>query len=79
MTRTGNSSMRTENNLEARVEVAIEQIRQIRIDITRIETKLDNNYVTKDEFDPIRKIVYGVVTIILTGVVGALLALVVNK
>lgn len=67
------------NNLEARIEVAIEQIRQLRQDVTDIKNKLYADYVTKDEFDPIKKLVYGVVAIVLTGVMGALLALVVNK
>ncbi len=34
-------------------------------------------YVTKDEFAPVRKIVYGLVGLVLTGVVAAILALVI--
>lgn len=43
-----------------------------------IDTKVSNHYVSKDEFEPIKKIVYGVVGLILVAVVGALVALVVG-
>ena len=43
-----------------------------------IDTKVSNNYVSKEEFEPIKKIVYGVVGLILVAVVGALVALVVG-
>lgn len=55
-------------------------------DLTYIKEKLDDvdqkvstHYVSKDEFEPIKKIVYGLVSLILVGVVGALLAIVVNS
>ena len=68
-----------ETNIETRIEVAIEQIRQLRTDVTEIKQKLDSNYVTKEEFSPVRQIVYGIVSLILLGVVGAVLALVVHQ
>lgn len=43
-----------------------------------IDNKVSNNYVSKEEFEPIKKIVYGVVSLILVAVVGALVALVVG-
>lgn len=43
-----------------------------------IDTKVSNNYVSKEEFEPVKKIVYGVVGLILVAVVGALVALVVG-
>ena len=47
--------------------------------VTDIETKQNNTFITRIEFDPINKIVYGVVALILTTVVGAVLALIVMK
>lgn len=48
--------------------------------IEEINKKLDDKFVTKEAFDPVRKIVYGVVALMLTAVVTALLALVImNK
>lgn len=36
-------------------------------------------FVTKDQFAPVQRLVYGLVTIILTGVVGALLTVVLSQ
>ncbi len=61
------------------------KIAEIGRDIVYIKDKLDNienqvgsSYVTKDEFEPIKRVVYGMVALILTGVVGGLIALVVK-
>lgn len=40
--------------------------------------EVKDSYVTKDEFQPVKAIAYGLVTLILTGVVGALLATVIQ-
>jgi hypothetical protein len=47
--------------------------------LTSIETQVSSQYVSKDEFDPIKRIVYGLVGLILISVAGALLGLVLNK
>lgn len=46
--------------------------------INTINEKLSRGYVTKEEFEPIKKVVYGLVGLILTSVLGALVAIVVN-
>ena len=43
-----------------------------------IDTKVSSGYVSKEEFEPVKKIVYGLVTLVLIAVVGALVALVVG-
>lgn len=43
----------------------------------RVEKALENS-ISKEQFAPVRNIVYGMVAIILTGVIGAILALVVK-
>lgn len=40
---------------------------------------IKDDFVKKEEFKPIKNLVYGLVSLILTGVVGALLALVVRS
>lgn len=40
---------------------------------------MDKKYVNKEEFKPVKIVVYGLVGIILTGVVGALIGLVIIK
>lgn len=44
--------------------------------LNAVDNKVSSNYVSKEEFEPIKKIVYGMVSIILVAVVGALVALV---
>lgn len=51
-------------------------IKYIRRDLDSIIDKLDQNYVTKAEFAPVRVIVYGAVGLMLTGIFGALIGLV---
>lgn len=51
----------------------------IKTEVVEIKEKLEKNYVTEDEFDPIRKIVYGLVGLILVAVVGALVTLVIKQ
>ncbi len=51
----------------------------MRKDVNDIKKTLENGYVTKDEFDPIRRIVYGMVGLILSGVVAGLLTLIISN
>jgi len=56
---------------------ATTNIKNIRVNVVEIKAKLDNDYVTKEEFEPVKKLVYGLVGIILLTVVGALLAVII--
>lgn len=58
------------------IDVSIGYIQR---DISQINQKLDHNYVTKEEFAPVKTLVYGMVGLILTAVVGALITLVIRK
>jgi len=69
----------TEQSMETQIAVAIEQIGGVRKDINALSEKIDNNYVTKSEFEPVQKIVYGLVGMMLVTVVSALLLLVVKQ
>lgn len=51
-------------------------IKYIKDGIYKIDNKLNIQYVTRVEFEPVKRIVYGLVSIILIGVVGALITLV---
>lgn len=48
----------------------------IKADITDIKRTLENKYVTQDQFDPIKRIVYGLVSIVLTAITVAVVAMV---
>jgi hypothetical protein len=54
-------------------------IEYIKSDVTDIKHKMESDYVTQEEFKPIRNIVYGMVSLVLTGVVGALITLVIKQ
>ena len=47
-------------------------------DVREIKEMLEKKYVTKEEFDPIKKIVYGVVGLVLTAIMVGILALVIK-
>lgn len=71
--------MNSTDSIETQIAVVIEQVGGVRRDITALSDKIDNNYVTKTEFEPVQKLVYGLVGLVLTTVVGALLLLVVKQ
>ena len=67
---------RKKNNDIAIAEMA-KDIEYIKKAIEAIDDKLNENFVTKVEFDPVRRLVYGVVSLILISVILAILALVI--
>lgn len=77
----------TKNNAEKIAEIAAaaaaavlaNDIHHIQTDIVEIKCSLEEHYLTKIEFEPVRKIVYGLVAIVLTLVAGGLVALVLAK
>lgn len=66
-------------NKPANLDVMANDIKHISKDVSEIKSTLRGSYVSKDEFEPIKKIVYGLVTLILVAVVGGLLGLVILK
>lgn len=53
-----------------------QDISYVKEDVRDIKSTLSSGYVTYKEFEPVRKVVYGLVTLILLGVGGAILGLV---
>lgn len=68
------------NNQSDETKLAVIQtdLTYIKEKLNAVDNKVSSNYVSKEEFDPIKKIVYGMVSLILIAVVGALVALVVG-
>lgn len=66
-------------SLETKIEVALEQLRRLREDIKDLDDKISKNYITKVEFEPIKRVVYGIVSLILVSVAGAVMALVIKS
>lgn len=57
-------------------EVLLTKITYIENDLKEVKEMLSSGYVTKQEFEPVKRIVYGVVSLILVGAIGAILALI---
>lgn len=57
----------------------IESVRlEVKGDLKEFRTALDSKFVTKDQFDPVRKLVFGFVGIALTALVVAILAFIIR-
>lgn len=65
--------MTEERREQSGVEVKLEFIIK---ELDEIKAKLEHNYVSQEAFKPVRNLVYGMVGLILTSVVGALIALI---
>lgn len=61
------------------VAVILNKVDYIQSEVRGIKTQLEGEYVTKDKFAPVERIVYGMVSVVLLAVIGALVALVVKK
>lgn len=53
-------------------------IEYLRKEVGEIRNDIDNKFVTSDEFMPVRMIAYGVVALVGTGIIGALITLIVR-
>lgn len=63
---------------ETKLAVIQTDLTYIKEKLNAVDNKVSSYYVSKEEFEPIKKIVYGLVSLILVAVVGALVALVVG-
>ena len=63
---------------ETKLAVIQNDLTYIKDKLNAVDVKVSTHYVSKEEFEPIKKIVYGLVSLILIAVVGALVALVVG-
>lgn len=63
---------------ETKLAIMQTDINYIKEKLNMVDQKVTSHYISKEEFDPIKKIVYGLVSLILIAVVGALLALVIG-
>ncbi len=61
------------------IALMAQDIGYIKRSVDDLTVKVDHNYVTKEEFKPVKQLVYGLVALILTAVVGAIMALVIRK
>ncbi len=76
-------SQKSNNNLFSQMAidqaVMLNKLSNVEEKVDSIDRKLELDYVTQDQFEPVKKVVYGLVSLILVAVVGALIALVLIK
>lgn len=72
-----NKSTRTARE-DTQIAVMANDVVYIKDAVKTLNDKVDHNYVTKEEFRPVKQIVYGLVGLILVSVVGAVMALIVR-
>lgn len=73
------TDQKQQNSIETTVAVILTKVNYIEVEVKDIRAKLEKEYVTQDQFEPIRNVVYGLVSITLLSVVGAVIALVLRK
>jgi len=66
------SEHREQTGVEVKLEFIIKELDEIK-------EKLEKKYVTAEEFKPVKIVVYGMVALILTTVMGALIGLIIIK
>ena len=64
---------------DAQVARILEKVENIEKKVDKIEMGIERNYITRQEFAPVKNIVYAMVGLVLAGVLTAIIALVVRK
>lgn len=64
---------------ETKFAVIAKDLEFIKAEVSDIKQDIQGHFVTREEWEPVKKIVYGLVAMILTAVVGALIGLVIIK
>jgi hypothetical protein len=64
------------NGLTTSVAVILSEMTSVKNDVREIKDRLEKDYVSQDQFTPVKNIAYGLVSTILLAVIGALVALV---
>ena len=73
------AKLKTNNDLSTQVAIVANDVSYIKEEVRDIKILVQQDYVTKAEFDPVKKLVYGLVALILTAVMVALISLVLKK
>lgn len=55
------------------------KLSHVQQDVIEMKSIMRGDYIRRDEFDPVKQVVFGMVSIVLLTVVGALVTLVVRK
>ncbi|MBU1235091.1 MAG: hypothetical protein KKC77_19560 [Proteobacteria bacterium] len=64
---------------DTKLALLLQETEHIKQTVDKLENLISNHYITRNEFEPVKKIVYGMVCVILTAVIVSLIALVVKQ
>jgi len=64
--------------LETKIDQVLQELKNIRYDMNQRREEVENRFVTKDEFKPVKKLTYGAAGLILSLVITALIYLVIT-
>jgi len=64
---------------ETQIAVILNEVKHITGEVGEIKQSLKDETVKREEFEPVQKLVYALVGLVLTAVIGAVIALVVNQ
>lgn len=65
-------------SIQTKIALVSKDIAYLREAVDKIDSKLNENYVTREEFAPVKKSFYALLTLVLTGLAGAVLALIIR-
>lgn len=65
------------HSLSIAIAKLVPTIERLERDVREMRQELKNEYVTKSEFEPVQKIVYGLVGLILVAVISAIIGIVI--
>lgn len=68
--------MPQDDTIYTKLAVLINDMTYLKEKLSSVDNKVSSNYVSKEEFAPVRNIVFGLVGLILVAVVGALISLI---
>lgn len=71
--------MDTPDNQQVLLVRIDERLASLQERFSGFETRLADNYVTKDEFTPVKQVVYSTVGFVLLSVAGAIVALIIKQ
>lgn len=79
-TKLKNTDMKVKPN-EAEISQALlgNDIQWIKSKLSEIEIKVSNHFVTKEEFEPYKRLIQGLIAVAMTSVVGAVMTLILIK
>jgi len=76
---TKESNTKEFNKMGVDLAVILNKTGYIEKEVKDIREKLEDDYVTQDQFEPVKNIVYGMISVVLLAVIGAVVALVIKK